>query len=185
MEKQRTFTQTIPTVAFITAVILMIPFIAMQFNKDMNWSAFDFIIVGAIIFGIGTAFAYVVRKGQNLAYKAGVVVAFGTTLFMIWANLAVGLIASGPNFANLMYIGVVAISLIGTFVSGFKAGNMERTMYAAVFALVLIAAISLIAIDWLGNTSIVEILAINGFFATGYIIAALLFRAAAKRQNEV
>ena len=159
MEKQRTFTQTIPAVAFVTAVILLIPFVAMQFTSEVDWSATDFILMGSIIFAIGSAFAYVLRMSANLAYKGGVVVAFGTTFFMIWANLAVGLIASGPNFANLMYAGVVAVCLVGIFISGFKASKMERTMYAAVFTLVVIAAISLIGIDSLGNTSMVEIIA--------------------------
>ena len=154
----------------------------MQFSNSMNWGAPDFIIVGALIFCTGTVVAYVIRKGRSLAYKAGVVVASGTTFFMIFANLAVGLIASGPNFANLMYAGVVAVCLIGIFISGFKASKLERTMYAAVFSLVVIAAISLIGIDWLGKTSIIEIIAINGFFATGYIVAALLFRAGAKAE---
>ena len=101
METERTFSQNIPAVLFVTAAILLIPFVAMQFTEEVNWSASDFIIMGAIIFTVGTSFAYVLSKGANLMYKAGVVVAFGTTFFLIWSNLAVGIIGSGPNFANL------------------------------------------------------------------------------------
>jgi len=183
MEKERTFSQNIPAVLFITAAILLIPFVAMQFTEEVQWSASDFIIMGVMLFTIGTSFAYVLSKGPSLVYKAGVVVAFGTTFFLIWSNLAVGLIGSGPNFANLMYIGVIVVCGIGIALSGFNSASLQRTMFAAVITLVLIAAISLICIDWLENTSMVEIIAINGFFATFYIIAGFLFRAAAQNRT--
>ncbi|MBF1148374.1 MAG: hypothetical protein HXL67_01195, partial [Cloacibacterium normanense] len=38
----------------IAALILVIPFIGMQFTKEINWSSFDFLVAGILLFG--TAF---------------------------------------------------------------------------------------------------------------------------------
>jgi hypothetical protein len=38
--------------------------------------------------------------------------AVGTALFLVWSNLAVGLIGSENNPANMMYLGVLAVFLL-------------------------------------------------------------------------
>ena len=47
--KQRNF-----AIYGIAALLLTIPFIGMQFTKEINWSGFDFLIAGILLFG--TAF---------------------------------------------------------------------------------------------------------------------------------
>lgn len=177
MEKQRKFNQSILAVALVTVLILMVPLVAMQFTNEVDWSLADFIVMGALLFGTGLSFVLIIRFANNIVYKAASGLALGTTLFMIWANLAVGLIGSGPNIANLMYMAVVGVVIIGIIVSRFKPGGMERAMYATALAIVLVAVLELLTnMDVEAGSSTNEIVAVNGFFAILYAISGALFR---------
>lgn len=181
MEKQRKFKQSILGVVLATLLILSVPFVAMQFTGEVAWSATDFIIVGALLFGTGLSYVLITRFATNILYRAAVGLALGTTLLMVWANLAVGLIGAGPNMGNLMYMGVVAVVIIGTIFSRFSPVGMERAMYATVASLVLIAVIALFAnMDEYPGSSVNEIVGVNGFFAILFAISGALFRYAAQ-----
>lgn len=118
---------------------------------------------------------------QTLPGRAAVVLAIGSTLFMIWANLSVGLIGGGPNPGNLMYIGVVAVVIIGALFSGFTSSGLERAMYATVLAFVLVVIIALFAnMHEYPSSSVIEIIGVNAFFAAPFFLAGLLFRYAGK-----
>lgn len=132
----------------------------------------------------GTAFVLATRMASRLAYRLAALAAVGTTFFLVYANLAVGLIGGGPHIGNLMYIGVVGVVLAGTYFSNFTSRGLGHTMLAAAGSLVMVAAIAL----WAGmqhypGSSVVEIIGVNGFFAGLYMCAALLFRFDILRQN--
>jgi hypothetical protein len=185
MKKPRKFFESIPGVALLTGLILLVPLVAMQFTDEVDWSVIDFSIVGALLFGTGVSYILITRYMTNVVFKAGVGMALGTTLFMVWANLAVGLIGAGPNPGNLMYMGVVAVAVIATFLSRFTPRGMERAMYAVVLALVLVAVIALLAnMHEYPGSSVTEILTVNGFFAFLYAISGLLFRYVALEQAQ-
>lgn len=185
MQTQFKFFQTLPGVAVLTGLILMIPLIAMQFSTEVDWSAFDFLIMGILLFCTGAVFVLLTRQASNMVYRAGMAGAIGTTLLMIWSNIAVGLIGAGPHWGNFMYAGVVAVVLIGTYFSAFTAKGMERAMIAASLSLVVLAVVALAAgmANYPGSST-VEILAVNGFFFALYFGSALLFRFVALEQGE-
>lgn len=171
------FLHTIPGVGAITLLILSIPFIAMQFTPEVDWSFGDFVIMGILIFGTGSAYVLLTRYTPNVIQRAAYGAAIGTTFLLVWANLAVGLIGAGPNAGNLMYIGVVAVVLVGTFLSKFTAKGMEWVMMGAAFSLILLAVVALLAnMQSYAGSSVEEIIAVNAFFMFLYLIAALLFR---------
>lgn len=183
MEKQVKLYPSISAVAIATALILMVPLIAMQFTSEVNWGVFDFIIMGALIFSGGVSFVLVARYAANFLHRLAVAAAIGSTLLLIWANLAVGLIGSGPNPGNLMYIGIVLVMIIGTILSRFTAKGMERTMFATSLALVLLTVIALLnGMHTYPGSSVLEIVGINGFFATLFAVAGLLFQFVAMEQ---
>jgi hypothetical protein len=73
-----------------TLALLMIPLIAMQFTEQVNWSAMDFLVMGALLFGMSSFFILVARR---IAEKYRVAL-FGLVLLgflYIWAELAVGI----------------------------------------------------------------------------------------------
>jgi hypothetical protein len=96
---------------------------------------------------------------------------------MMYVNLAVGLIGGGPNPGNLMYIGVVIVVIFGMILSRLRPAGMERTSYAAAISLAVIAVIALVAkMHEYPGSSVIEILGVNGFFATLFLVSGLLFQ---------
>jgi len=80
------------------AVLLLIPFIAMKFTDEVNWTAIDFITAGILLLGTGLACELVLRKVKKIQYRLALCAVILATLFVVWAELAVGLI--GTRFAG-------------------------------------------------------------------------------------
>jgi hypothetical protein len=177
MEKQQKFSTSILSVALSTALVLSVPLVAQQFTDEVNWSVADFLVMGVLIFSAGLSYVLITRYVTNIVHKAAIVMALSSTFLMIWANLAVGLIGSGPNPGNLMYLGVIAVGLIGTFFSRFTPAGMERTLYSMALAVVLLAIIALAtSMQHYAGSSVAEIIGVNGFLASLFGISGLLFR---------
>jgi cell division protein FtsL len=177
MEKQQKFSRSILSVALGTALVLSVPLVAQQFTDEVNWSVADFLVMGVLIFSAGLSYVLITRYVTNIVHKAAIVMALGSTFLMIWANLAVGLIGSGPNPGNLMYLAVIAVGFIGTFFSRFTPAGMERTLYAMALAVVLLAIIALATnMQQYAGSSVAEIIGVNGFFTVLFGISGLLFR---------
>ena len=167
-------------VAIATAILLIIPFVAMQFSAEVNWSFTDFLIAGSLLFITGISIVFALKLKSNAIYRLAFLVAIGSTFLMIWANLAVGLIGSGPNAGNLMYIGVIAVLVIGIFLSQYKSDKLEITMFATASSLVVVTIIALLMnMQEYPGSSVMEIILVNLFFAGLFGIAGLLFRSIA------
>ena len=82
-------------------------------------------------------------KTSNTAYKVAFGLALAAGFFLIWMNLAVGIIGDSDDPANLMYVGVLVIGLIGAVIARFQPAGMSKAMYAMVLALAIISAIGL------------------------------------------
>jgi hypothetical protein len=166
-------------VALATAFILLLPLLAMQFTDEVDWDLADFVVAGVLLFTAGLTYEVVARRVGNIAYRAAFGVAVATALILIWMNLAVGIIGSEDNPANLMYVGVLAVGIVGAFIARFQPYGMARALFATAFAQALVAAIALIAglgYPWSGP---LELTLLNGFFVGLFAGSAWLFRRAA------
>ncbi len=172
--------------AIIAATLLVIPLAAKVLSKEFEWSGFDFFAAWMLFFSAGLTYRLVARKMKNNMYKAAVGLAVATGLFLVWSNLAVGLIGSEDNPANLMYLGVIAISFLGAIIARFKPEGMTKVLFALAASHALIAAAALIMrLDLAPESFVAEILAVNGFFAVLWTGSALLFRnVAIDQKNE-
>lgn len=170
-------------VAIATASILMVPLLAMQFTNEVNWSPFDFIAMAILLFGTGLAYVLISRLSDRLAYKAAVGVGVVAGLFLIWVNLAVGIIGSEDNPPNALYVGVLLVGLIGAGISHLKPRGMALTMIATAVAQMLVPVLALIF--WRPSLDeppfILGVFMLNAFFAGLFVISALLFRRASER----
>ena len=83
-------------VALITGLLLLIPLIAMQFTAEVNWNIMDFIIMGLLLFCMGSLFVIVSRRTQQ-NYRLAIGTLFVSVLLYIWAELAVGVFTSLGN----------------------------------------------------------------------------------------
>lgn len=77
-------------IAAISGVILLIPFVAMQFSREVVWALGDFVIMGLMLFGAGSGFVLVARQ-LNKKYWVITGVVIGLAFLYLWAELAVGI----------------------------------------------------------------------------------------------
>jgi hypothetical protein len=110
---------TIPATG--TAILLLIPLIAMQFTDEVVWTFVDFAVAGVLLFGTGLTYMLVTRSSGSIAYRIAIGFALFTGLLLIWVNLAVGIIGTESNPANTMYFGVFFIGIIGALIARFRA----------------------------------------------------------------
>lgn len=73
------------------AILLLIPFIAMQFTEEVNWTVFDFLIAGVLLLGTGLMCEFVLRKASKTTYRIFICLAILLVFLLIWAELAVGI----------------------------------------------------------------------------------------------
>jgi hypothetical protein len=168
--------------ALVTALILMIPLVAMRFTSEVNWTTSDFIFAGVLLFGTGLAYELISRRSGSSAYKCAIGIGVMTGLLLIWINGAVGIIGNENNPANLMYFGVLATGMIGAIISSLRASEMSRTLMLMAIAQMLVPVIALqfakpeITVD----PGLVGVFAINAVFSLFWLSSAVMFRRSIK-----
>jgi hypothetical protein len=163
-------------IALGTGFILLIPLVAMQLTEEVNWSLLDFSFMGALLFGTGLAYELVARKAGTTAYRAAVGVALAAAFLLVWVNAAVGIIGE-PGGPNLMYVGVLAIGVIGALIARFRPYGMARVLFMVAIAQVLVPVIALIIArpDMMEPPGAVGVFGLNAFFALLFVVSAMLF----------
>ena len=176
--------KSILRVALATAILLLVPLVAMKFTDEVNWTGMDFAVAGALLFGAGCAFVSLARRTGDIASRLAAVTAVLAGLMLIWVNLAVGIIGSENNPANLMYFGVVAVEIAGAFVARMRPPGMARALAATAMAQSLVAVVALVADMGAGEPpGRLGILVLNGFFVALFATSAWLFARAARRHS--
>ncbi|MBE5321724.1 hypothetical protein IM793_21365 [Pedobacter sp. MR2016-19] len=82
----------------VTAFLLAIPLVAMQFTNEVDWTLSDFVTAGVLLLSTGLAIELVIRNLKAGALRTIVLVVILLALFLIWAELAVGIF--GTPFAG-------------------------------------------------------------------------------------
>jgi len=78
-------------IVIFVAALLLIPFIAMQFSDEVNWTVIDFVIAGILLFGTGLICDFIIRKVKTRKNRIALIVVIVTLFLLIWAELAVGI----------------------------------------------------------------------------------------------
>ena len=165
----------------ITAAVLAVPLLAMVLRlgvphpgsgtDGVNWGPMDFAIMGVLVLGSGLLYEYASSRAGSVAQKTAVGIAVAAGLLLIWVNLAVGMIGDDGTAANLLYIFVLFVALIGASIARFEPREVSIAMFATAGAQVVVAVIALVA--GLGPT-----LAADAFFIGAWVASGLLFRQA-------
>lgn len=82
----------------VAGLLLLLPLVAMQFSNEVNWSVSDFVIAGILLFGTGGLIELVIRKINQISLRVWVILGILLVLFLVWAELAVGIF--GTPFAG-------------------------------------------------------------------------------------
>jgi hypothetical protein len=97
MKNQETFNSgklRIIIILSVIASILAIPLIAMQFTNEVQWDLRDFAVMGILLLSTGLAIELVLRNLKTGILRTVILVAILLALFLIWAELAVGIFGS-------------------------------------------------------------------------------------------
>ena len=147
----------------------------------MAWTPFDFAIAGVLLVGTGLTYQLLASRVGVAAYRAGVGVAVGAALLLVWLVGAVGVIGADGDRADLMYAGVLAVGIIGAVIARFRPEGMARAALAMALAQALAATIALIAGKHEAPiSSVPELLGLNGMFVALFAGSAWLFRRAGR-----
>jgi hypothetical protein len=167
----------------IAALILLLPLVAMPFTDEVVWDETDFVVAGAMLFGACGAWELASRVSESFTYRAGFGVAILAALILVWMNLAVGIIGSDDNPANLMYGGVLAVGIVGSLMVRFRPHGMAHVLAATSLAQAMVGAVALVTgsgsdgANWPG-----AIVCLTMVFAGLWLVSAWLFRKAAREQ---
>lgn len=167
----------------IPALLLLVPLVAMRFTDEVKWTGSDFAVAYVVLASAGLAFRFLFCRAADWPTRAAAVAAVGSTLFMTWVNMAVGLVGRENHLANAMYLGVLAIGILGALAARFQPRGMARTFFAMAAAQLLVPVIALFAWKVEPHIPVARVFGANGFFALLFVGTALLFRAAAGRSR--
>lgn len=78
----------------IAALLLSVPFFAMFFTDEVNWTFFDFVVAGVLLFSTATVIDFILKKPLSIGWRFTLVAGALLILFLIWAELAVGIFGS-------------------------------------------------------------------------------------------
>jgi hypothetical protein len=93
-----TSNKNIVRIVLATAVILLVPLVAMQFTDEVAWNFTDFVVVGSLLIGTGLVYELATRKIRNANYRTVIGITLVVVLLLVWVELAVGIF--GTPFAG-------------------------------------------------------------------------------------
>jgi len=79
---------------FYPLLLLLIPFIGMMLTDEINWSVFDFIIMGVFLLLLGIGINAIINKTENKKNRILFIALLIVVFLLIWAELAVGIFGS-------------------------------------------------------------------------------------------
>ena len=164
----------------LAAALLIAPLVAMRFTDEVAWTGADFIVAALLIGGVGIGLELTMRMSTSWSFRGGAAAAIAGAFFTVWINGAVGMIGSEGNPANLMFLGVPILALVGAIAARFRAAGMATAMLTAGIAHVVVTAVAVFG--FAGPVEPREII-LTLLFALPWLISAALFRNAAGERN--
>jgi uncharacterized membrane protein len=76
---------------FYPLFLLLIPLIGMAITDEINWSPFDFIIMGSLLISLSVGINFVSNRAKNLKNRVLYIGILVLIFMLIWAELAVGI----------------------------------------------------------------------------------------------
>lgn len=156
------------------AVLWLAPLIAMQFTREVSWDETDFIIFGIMLIIPCGLLELATRLSRNLFYRLGFGLALVAGFVLIWMNLAVGIIGSEDNPANLMYAGVLAIGAASAVLARLKPNGMAIALAVTALAQGLVSATAVLS----GYFTV----PLDACFIMVWLLSAWLFHTAARQK---
>lgn len=118
-------------------------------------------------------------------YRLAIVVALGSLLFLVLGIGALGIIGDGGR-NDRMYVGVLAVAVIGAGVARLRPRGMALALLATALTQVLVAVIALVTgVHRDAGASVVDLVGLTAMYAGLFGVSAWLFwRSAEQRSAE-
>lgn len=161
-----------------TAITLMLAAtIAKLTLPDFGWSPGDFVAAAVMLGGGALAFELALRLARgSTAYLIAAAMGIGACFLLVWINGAVGMIGNEDDPANLGFLAIVVVAMLGTLVVRARAAAMALVATICGVAQLGMAGYAF----WLSSIEgIVASLVLAGI----WFAAAHLFRLAAREQG--
>jgi len=162
------------------ALLLSVPFFAMKFSSEVNWTASDFVVMGVMLGVVCGAIELAVRFSGNWAYRGGVAAAILGGFLITWANLAVGIVGSEDNSANTLFFGALLVGVVGAVVARFRSAGMAKAMLAMVGAVAVAFVIAALGPPYEPDVSHVREALATALITSPLLLSSWLFRRAAR-----
>lgn len=156
--------------------LLLLPLAAMQFTREVNWSLADFMVFGGMLLAACGSYEAALRLSASTLYRAAVGVAVASAFVLVWINLAVGVIGSEGNPANVVYAGVLGVGFVGARVARMRPAGMATALAATAAAQGLASLVA-----WAAGESLAALFSL--LFVLPWLGSAWLFRCAAAAQT--
>jgi hypothetical protein len=91
MHLKPSLARSLLVVALVTAAILMIPLVAMQFTSEVAWTGSDFAAAGVLLAFTGLALSLALRRVRTAKGRLLAVAVIGLGFLYLWAEMAVGI----------------------------------------------------------------------------------------------
>jgi hypothetical protein len=160
------------------ALLLSVPFVAMRFTSEVNWTASDFVVMGTLLSVACGIIELTSRLGTNIAYKLGVIFAVGGGFLIVWANLAVG--HEHTPYDYPFYLALL-IGLVGSAIARLRPRGMMAAMLATATALIIALRLAMVHEAGAEGGNLLVTAVASAAIASPFLIAAWLFRKAARK----
>ena len=81
-------------ILLISLLLLLIPFVGMQYSNEVKWSLNDFIIMGVILLSFGIIINKIIYHVGAFKKRVILISTLIILFFLLWGELAVGLFNS-------------------------------------------------------------------------------------------
>ena len=113
------------------AALLALPAVAMQFTREVQWSAGDFLLAAMLLGTLAALLDLSARRAQGLFQRIGGTLAALTGFAQVWINAAVGIVGAGPNPWNFAFTAIPLLVLGAAIVLRFRPQAVWRVLALA------------------------------------------------------
>ena len=162
----------------IPVLLLLVPL-----ATGAPWTPSDYVVAGVLFAIVGLGIELAVRLSNDIVYRLAAAVAVVTGFLLVWVNIAVGFLGDEENPANLMFFGLLGLTLIGALAVRFRAAALARLLVATAVGQILIGVAALtFGLGASGDRGTYEAVMGTSMFTVLWLAAAWLFARAARRE---
>ena len=116
-------------------------------------------------------------------YRTALSLAIATAFLLFWIAAGVGIIGADGDPANRLYVGVLAVAVLGSLLARFRPRGMALALLATAIAQALVGGYAIAAGLGAPHSPPLELLLLNGLFVAMFAGSAWLFRRAAEQRT--